>query len=135
MCCLHIPRSNDIRKKDVQPPKVSPRAPSPINGSDTKNEQLQSRLFRLPGELRNRIFEDIAGAHENAHMLVRNGKVFSVKCKQPGNNADDFVGHSEWDHAWSSCRGNLPMLLDTPEIYQTPHGMGVMGLLCSCRAA
>jgi hypothetical protein len=137
MLCLHIPRSSDLKKEDVQPPKVSPRVPAPTSGSDAKNRQLQSRLFRLPGELRNKIFEDVAGARKDVHMVMRNGKgkLSSIKCKQPRNNAGDFVGHSDWNHGWSSCRGNLPMLLDTPVNYQGPHGMRVMGLLCSCRAA
>jgi hypothetical protein len=114
------------RRKIIEPPKAAQRARSLSNAGDRDSQQLQSRLFQLPAELRLLIYVEVLGADVDIHVITIEGRLHSVVCKEPKDDSGDHENR----HVWSDCirkRG--------PLVGMGGYGIGVLGFVSSCRQA
>jgi hypothetical protein len=97
--CLHTPNTYiKLHKKDIEPPKAVQLLPVRLV---LNTAQLQSRLFQLPGELRNRVFEEVVGAG-HVHITVTK-KVRCVRCGEITHPTGDAAGRTELVYSFSEC--------------------------------
>jgi hypothetical protein len=111
------------RRKVTDPPKPAqrPRSLSDAGGKDV--QQLQSRFFQLPAELRNQIYEELLGADHAVHIMGIDRMLFSMVCREPKDSAGD-------QHDWHACLRYWSLHIGSGKL-----GTGVLGFVTSCRQA
>ena len=119
-----------------RPPRVTKRRRSltglmeASNGARSKKPgtadvQETSWLFRLSGELRTTIYKNVIGT-QAVHVILRGGGLVSYRCRCDRRRGGERV--DSVDSCWIWCHNTC-----VEENIMQPFGIGVMGVVQSCR--
>jgi hypothetical protein len=126
------------RRRFAEIPRARHRRRSPSNVQDRNISQIQSRLFQLPAELRNKIYANLLAdldihivffAHNNALIqYLGTGELRSAVCE----DVEGRHNYHDSSYRMGNCERDTRTCSGVEPLYR---GIGVLGFVRSCRQA